>query len=56
MSKSNRAYLLPTIFAACIAVGILIGNLFASKNDVFSASAGSEKYQKIQRLNDCRNY
>ncbi len=52
MSKSNRAYLLPTIFAACIAVGILIGNLFASKNDSFSASAGSEKYQKIQDIID----
>ena len=52
LNNSKNTFLLPLIFAGCIAIGLWLGNALSSRTVDFTASEGGEKYQKIQDIID----
>lgn len=49
-TNSKNNYLLPIIFAGCIALGLWLGNALSPNGFDFSDSEGAAKYQKIQDI------
>lgn len=49
-NKSKNNYLLPLLFAICIAIGMWLGNTFTSKGFDFTSTTGAKKYQKMQDI------
>ena len=52
LNNSKNTFLLPIIFAGCIAIGLWLGNALSSRAVDFTTSEGGEKYQKIQDIID----
>lgn len=51
-TNSKNYYILPVVLAACISLGLFLGNVFSPKGFNFSESTGAEKYQKMQDIID----
>lgn len=49
-NNSKNNFLLPVLFAGCIAIGLWLGNTLSPKGFDFSSTQGAEKYQKIQDI------
>lgn len=49
-NNSKNTYLLPFLFASCIAIGLWLGNALSPKGIDFSSIQGADKYQKIQDI------
>jgi carboxyl-terminal processing protease len=46
----NKSYLVPTLLALCLSVGLVTGYLIAPKGFDFEGSEGGTKYQKLQDI------